>query len=118
MYRGLQAKAQIMRQYPDVGLFVTKAYYEKDPEVCGEVQKIIERYAAFQTNAGRLKLDPEQFKPGMDLKMMYQEMYWASVGYLWEKVQSGVFDADQIEQDFAGLIAFWKKMYLRKEGEV
>lgn len=48
--------------------------------------------------------------------MMYQDMYWASEGYLWEKLQSGTVDADEMERDFVKIIDFWKKIYLRKEG--
>ena len=46
--------------------------------------------------------------------MMYRDMYWASEGYLWEMVQSGHVDIDQMEQSFTELIAFWKSIYLRK----
>ena len=116
MYRGLKAKACIMRRYPDMGNFVIKAYYEKDPEVCGEIQKSIAERGVFKKNVAQLRLDPEQFVPGLDLQMMYQDMYWASEGYLWEKFQRGTVDADEMEQDFMKLLEFWKKLYLRKEG--
>ena len=33
MYRGMQAKIGLMKKYPDMGRFVMKAFYEKDPEV-------------------------------------------------------------------------------------
>ena len=64
----------------------------------------------------RLNLDPAQFVPGVDVAMMYREMYWASEGYLWEKVQQGgAMDIDQMEKDFMELLKFWKSVYLRKE---
>lgn len=48
--------------------------------------------------------------------MMYREMYWASEGYLWEKVQQGgAMDIDQMEKDFMELLKFWKSVYLRRE---
>ena len=43
--------------------------------------------AAFRENIKHLNFDPEQFIPGIDPKMMYLDMYWASEGYLWEKLQ-------------------------------
>ena len=69
----------------------------------------------FKVNSTLLKLDPEQFIPGLDLKMMYQDMYWAAAGYLWERVQREELDMDEMEQDFLKLIDFWKSVYLRKE---
>ena len=114
MRLGLRAKMQLMRRYPDMTAFALKAYYEKDPAVNREIQAIIEQYASFQANAPRLKLDPERFVPGLDLQMMYQEIYWASEGYLWQKLRLGNADMEQMEQDFVRLIDFWKGLYLRK----
>ena len=60
-------------------------------------------------------MNPEQFAPGIDIEMMYRNMYWASEGYLWELVQHGEVDYEQMEKDFLKLIDFWKSVYLRKE---
>ncbi|MGN0299437.1 MAG: TetR/AcrR family transcriptional regulator [Lachnospiraceae bacterium] len=116
MYKGMKAKIEIMRQYPNLGAFVLKAYYEKDPSVSSDIQASIARHADFKENAKLLNLDPEQFVPGLNLKMMYQDMYWASEGYLWEKLQQGEINVDEMEQDFIKLLDFWKSIYLRKEG--
>ena len=115
MYRGLQAKTALIRQYPDMAMFVMKAYYEKDPEVRGEIQKSIEKHGSYSTQAGMLKLDPEKFVPGLDLECIYQDMFWASEGYLWEKMQNDNFDVDEMEVEFRRIIDFWKSIYLRKE---
>ena len=60
-------------------------------------------------------MNPEQFVPGIDIEMMYRNMYWASEGYLWELAQRGEVDYEQMEKDFLKLIDFWKSVYLRKE---
>lgn len=114
MYEGIRAKYRIMRQYPNIGAFAVKAYYEKDPEVCGDIQKSIEENAAFKVNAERLNLNPEQFIPGLDLQMMYYDMYWATEGYIGERLLRGDMDVDEIEQNFMRMIAFWKSVYLRE----
>lgn len=106
----------MMRRYPNMGTFAIQAYYEKDPEVCSEIQASLQKYASFRANAPMLNLDPERFIPGIDLQMMYQDMYRASVGYIWEKLQGGELDVDEIERDFTKMIDFWKSIYLRKEG--
>lgn len=114
LYRGLKAKVALMKKYPDLTLFTLKAYYETDPEICGDIRKIIGRIASLDNNAKMLKIDPEQFVEGIDLHMMYMDMYLASEGYLWEKTHQGKFDADEVERDFERMIDFWKKLYLRK----
>lgn len=115
MYVGMKAKGCIMRQYPNLSNFVMKAYYEKDPAVCQELQQSIAKFADFRENAKQLRLSPEQFLPGIDLQMMYQNLYWATEGYLWEKLQQGALDAEEMERDFTRMITFWKSIYLRKE---
>ncbi|MGM9626425.1 MAG: TetR/AcrR family transcriptional regulator [Eubacteriales bacterium] len=114
MYMGTRAKIGLMRQYPDLTAFTLKAFYEKDPEVCTEIQRSIAKHAAFKEQANRLKIRPERFREGLDLQMMYREMYLASEGYLWEKLQQGEINVDEVERDFMRMIRFWESVYLRE----
>ena len=115
MERGMRAKIEIIRRYPDMGLFTIRAFYEKDEEICAAVQESYHRYFNLKADQTRLNMDPEQFVPGLNVGMMYREMYWASEGYLWEVTQSGDMDVERMEKDFKALMAFWKSVYLRKE---
>ena len=115
MYRGMQAKMEILRRYPDMGLFTIKAFYEKDPEINAAVQESFRRYFNLKADRMRLNLSSDQFIPGLDVEMMYREMYWASEGYLWDMVQRGEVDFDRLERGFLRLLQFWKSIYLRKE---
>ena len=115
MERGMRAKLEIIRMYPDMGSFTIKAFYETDPEIRAAVQKSYHKYFNLKADKTRLNLDPKQFRPGLDVAMMYREMYWASEGYLWETVQRGDVDFTAMEKDFRKLLDFWKSVYLRKE---
>lgn len=113
MYRGLLAKTEMMRKYPDMSAFALRAYYEDDEEVRGELVKIIEPYSKLVTNTTIPKLDPSLFKDGIDLKMMYQDIYLASEGYLYQMQHKGPIDINKVISDYKELISFWKKMYLK-----
>ena len=115
MERGMRAKLEIIGIYPDMANFTIKAFYEKDPEICAAVHESYHRYFSLKAERTRLNLDPEQFVPGLDISMMYREMYWAAEGYLWEMVQRGEVDIGRMERDFTALMNFWKSVYLRKE---
>lgn len=115
MLSGLRAKVRLMKRYPDLTAFALKAYYEKDPEVCAEIQKIIVKYGSYKTNAKLLKMRADSFRPGLDLAMIYKNIYWASEAYLYEKIQNESFDTDEVEREFEKMIEFWKEVYLRKE---
>ena len=115
MERGMRAKMEIIRLYPDMGNFTIKAFYETDPEINAAVQESYHRHFNWKADRARVNFNPEQFIPGLDIQMMYREMYWASEGYLWEMVQRGDVDVEQMEKDFTRLMEFWKSVYLRKE---
>lgn len=115
MERGMRAKLEIIRLYPDMAAFTIKAFYEKDAEISAAVQESYHKYFNLKADKARLNFDPEQFVPGLDISMMYREMYWASEGYLWEMVQRGEIDIGRMEKDFTKLIEFWKSIYLRKK---
>ena len=120
MMTGMRAKMEIIRTWPDMGSFVIRAFYEKDPEISAAIQAAYNKAFSFKASQTLMNLDPKQFIPGLDIEMMYREMYWASEGYLWELLQrgglaEGGMDFDQMEKDFTRLIQFWKQIYLRKE---
>ncbi len=114
---GMQTKLRLMRQYPDIGVFAVRAFYEKDPEVASDIQKNMGQYLSVHAAKKLQNLDPGDLIPGIDLQMMYKEMYLASEGCLWEYIQRGYMNVDAMEKDFRKLLAFWKKVYLRKKKE-
>lgn len=113
MYKGLITKTKLMKQYPNMSKFSIKAYYEKDPDVAKEVQKVIAPYKQVETYNALPPLDPSKFKDGLDLGMMYQDMFLASEGYLWRLEQSDKIDVDKIVKDYEKIIDFWKSIYLK-----
>ena len=115
MHRGMKAKLALIRKYPRLGTFVIKAYFEKDPEVRPAVQKSFQKMLDFKAAKTLKNVNPEDFIPGIDIEQMYRQMYWASEGYLWEKVQGAELDVDQMEQDFEEMLAFWKQVYLKSK---
>ena len=117
MYRGMKAKIRIMNQYPNMGSFVIKAFYERDPDISSAIHSSFKSYKAFKADKTLENIDTTQFAEEIDVKMMYREMYLASEGYLWEMQRNGTVDVEKMEKDFTEMLNFWKKLYLRKEGE-
>lgn len=114
MERGMRAKMEIIRSYPDMANFTLKAFYETDADISSAVQESYHRYFNFKADRARVNMDPAQFIQGLDIQMMYREMYLASEGYIWEMVQQGNVDMAEMEAGFSRLMGFWKSVYLRK----
>lgn len=114
MYRGMKAKVHIMKKYPDMTGFVIKAFYEKDSEIYPEIQKSYSEYFHMKAHNALARVDKSCFAEGVDLQLMYREMYLASEGYLWEIYQCGSeLDVDRLEKDFEEMLKFRKKIYLK-----
>lgn len=113
--RGLKAKSELIQRRPELAAFTLRAFYEQDPEIRNAVQTSVQEKFSFKSEQARLNLDSSQFRPETDVRMMYREMYWAAEGYLWELMQKGDPDFEEMERKFSELIAFWKKTYLKEE---
>ena len=114
MERGMKAKMEIIRLYPDMANFVIKAFYETNVEVANDVQNSFRKYFDLKKDKTLLNIDKEQFVEGIDIEMMYKDMYWASEGFLWEMVRKGQVDMAEMEKGFRRLMDFWQSIYLRK----
>ena len=61
MARGMRAKMEIIRLYPDMGNFTIKTFYEKDAGISAAIQESYHRYYNLKADKTRLNLDPSQF---------------------------------------------------------
>lgn len=119
MYSGMKAKIRIIKSYPNIGNFVIRAYYEKNPEVCSEIQESYRKYAKMKSTGFWKNIDTDKFIDGVDGNMIYKEIYWASEGYLLEvfsKQLEYTIDVEKMEKEFEEMIKFWKKIYLKDGG--
>ena len=107
MERGMNAKMDLMEEYPYIANFAIRAFYE----IHASYQEIFHRKAGFAL----ARVNREVFRPGLDLSMMYRQMFLASEGYLWEMLQQGGPDRERMRRDFVQLLEFWKTTYLRED---
>lgn len=115
MYRGMRAKLKIMELYPDLGTFVIRSFYEMEPEIAQEVQKLYGKIRRENSFSLLKNLDTSKFRDGLDLDMMQREMYLAAAGCLWEITQKEEpVDTGKIEVIFTSLIEFWKSVYYKE----
>ena len=112
MYRSLLAKCSVIRFYPYLYQFAVNAYYEQEPQIKRNIQ---ENYYLVSKNSENIlwnTINESELRQDIDVKLMYQEIIWASDGYLRQMIFSGQLDADQMEKDFERMIEQWKKVYL------
>ena len=60
------------------------------------------------------KMDTSRLRKDIDLKRMYDEIFYAIDGYMLKKYRSNRIIPDEIELEIISLIDFWKKVYIQK----
>ena len=105
----------MLRSYPECVIFELKAYYDNEPEVKADVSDFIDSYSRFDYQTTNISITPDQFIEGLDLEMIYRNIYLACEGYLFEKISNGSLNADDMEHDYLKMIDHWKQIYLRRE---
>lgn len=113
MRLSLRAKCSVVRTYPDLYRFAVKAYYEQEPTVQPGIRARFQ--AVNQSCESRIweVVDLSGFRQGVDARLVYREILWASDGYLRQMAAAGALDADKMERDFERMIGQWKKAYLK-----
>ena len=111
---GLKVKADLMRHYPEIALFELRGYFENSPEMKDDIMKLIGSYSQFEVQKNMMRFDPAEFVDGINLEMMYRNIYLAAEGYLWEFLNHGKPDPDKMEREYMQMIDHWKQIYLRK----
>lgn len=115
MYESLLIKTAILNDWPDLFRFSLRVYYETDPEVKDEVRSVVKPYTMPDTNLLMAQPDPRSFKEGVDLKLMYQDVYLASEAFLWRMSQEENADIGTVLRQMKEMTEFWKKTYLKEE---
>lgn len=111
LYRGMKVKLDILRENPNMGVFVIKAYYEKDPDVHDEIQASYSTYYQMKAELSLRSLPKDQFRVGIDKNDIFTHIFWEANGYLTDKLRSEILDISKLEKDFSNMIRFWKKIY-------
>lgn len=107
----MEAKLRLVARYPHMSNFVLRAFYEKDGDIKAAIQESYVTLFAKKEKQMLASLDAFDYKEGIDLEMMIQQMYWAAEGYLWQKVHEDQLDIEEMEQDFRKMLAFWRSVY-------
>lgn len=123
MRKGLQIKIHLLHKYPFLYAFVLRAYYERDPEISSDIARKMTVILDGSFQQVLQRLNPEDYIPGLDLKMVLEQMLYTADGYLRLKVMPQLLkgeplDAGKLEKEIHQMINFWEQVYGRKERHV
>ncbi len=95
--------------------FSLLAYYETASEIKSTIQENFSDVSKASEIIVFEKMDTSRLRKDIDLKTMYEEIFYAIDGYMLKKYRSNLIIPDEIEREIISLIDFWKKVYTQKE---
>jgi len=113
--RSLLSKCSLMRDYPHMYSFSLRAYYETAPEIKSAIQEDFSNVSKTSKMIVLEKMDTSGLRKDIDLKTMYDDIFYAIDGYMLKKYRSNHIIPDEIEREIISLTDFWKKVYTQKE---
>ena len=104
----------LMRDYPHMYAFSLRAYYETASEIKSAIQENFSDVSKTSEMIVFEKMDTSRLRKDIDLKTMYDEIFYAIDGYMLKKYRSNRIIPAEIELEIISLIDFWKKVYIQK----
>jgi AcrR family transcriptional regulator len=111
--RSLIGKCNLLKEYPYVSEFSLRAYYEQNIEVKKDIQDSFKQISLESEKKVLEVIDLGLLRDDIDIHQMYQEMIWASDGYLHMALMQGDINVVKLKSDFEQLILLWEKVYQR-----
>lgn len=111
----MKAKQGLLRSCPDMALFALRAYYEKDPEVCTDIQQRAAPYLRLEYLAELTGLPQEKLIPGRNAQRFWQALCRDWIGFLWQVQLRGRLDLDAMLRECEEMLRFWESICHRQE---
>ncbi len=113
MTRKVLARCEFMRTAPDEYLFSIRALFAEPLEIREATEKSYKK--AYEDAAGELlgSVDLSVFRPGVDVRMLLEEIDSYLFHSLWQMLSAGKLDPDGLERDFLKRVGQWRIAYLK-----
>lgn len=109
--RTTRAKCNLMRTYPFINAFATRAYYETNPQVSAGIQASVASFASAGEQMLAQLVDPACLRPDVGVAEAYRLFVMASDGYMLAREREGAMDPDRIQREFLAIIDHWQRVY-------
>ncbi len=108
------ARFAFMRESPVVFLFGLQAFFEENPEVKETIRNNIRILCDKETDEIMAFVETSVFRPGIDVRLLVQEIEGFYFIKLWQIFSHGEYDVNCLEEDFVKRIEQWKAVYLKE----
>lgn len=113
MTQKVLARCEFMRTAPEEYLFSLRALFAENPEIREATGKSYDK--TYEDAADRMlgDLDLSVFRPGVDVRMLLEEIDSYLMRCVWQMLSAGKLDPDGLEKDFLKRVGQWRTAYLK-----
>ena len=113
MTQKVLARCEFMRTVPDEHLFSLRALFAENPEIREATGKSYDK--TYEDAADRMlgDLGLSVFRPGVDVRMLLEEIDSYLMRCVWQMLSAGKLDPDGLEKDFLKRVGQWRTAYLK-----
>ena len=113
MTRKVLARCEFMRTAPDEYLLSTRALFAEPLEIREATGKSYKE--VYEDAAGKLlgAVDLSVFRPGVDVRMLLEEIDSYLMRCVWQMLSAGKLDPDGLEKNFLKRVGQWRTAYLK-----
>ena len=113
MTQKVLARCEFMRTAPDEYLFSLRALFAENPEIREATGKSYDK--TYEDAADRMlgDLGLSVFRPGVDVRMLLEEINSYLMRCVWQMLSAGKLDPDGLEKDFLKRVGQWRTAYLK-----
>ena len=113
MTQKVLARCEFMRTAPEEYLFSLRALFAENLEIREATGKSYNK--TYEDAADRMlgDLDLSGFRPGVDVRMLLEEIDSYLMRCVWQMLSAGKLDPDGLEKDFLKRVGQWRIAYLK-----
>jgi hypothetical protein len=112
--RASEIKASLLKEYPDIMLFIESMFFENDPEVETEIKKLLRRRKG-QYDASQFfgELDYTKFKDGVNPELVMKLLVYFSEGSVRAMPRGQPIDIELLMKDFDECLELFKNNFYK-----
>lgn len=108
-------KARLLAEYPDIMLFLVKAYYEESPEVKQEISVDFAQMTQDTSRSFIARADLSKFKEGVSPEMVLNIIIWMAEGYMRSRTAEQLKDLPGANKEYLDHVELLRQQFYKPE---
>jgi AcrR family transcriptional regulator len=111
-----EIKAALLKEYPDIMLFIESMFFETDPEVEADVKRVLQRgKGTYDTGKFFGNIDYSRFKDGVNPMLVMKLLIYFSEGTVRATPRGQPPDIDALMKEFDECLSLFKNNFYKQE---